>query len=304
MLAIALAGCTFSPPVGSSDDDDDGTPSPGDRDGDGVGDAEDNCPDLANPPQRDHDGDARGDECDACPHLVGGDDDPDGDGIGVACDPEPDIKNPPPYWNGFYDAPDATWSIPEGMGSLADWEVTERDGKLGWRQTVLDGSQRHHLVLEGVRPEAHVMSAFVVDAVAPGDFTSDLRSATISFGYVKADTGDDFYFNCGVRSDTFWETSTLIASAFRNDTVRDDQTMPWAADVTNKLIVVDGGADRINGDAPKTGDTALACSADDSTSQQRVSNESTDYPDGQVGLRTYGMTTWFDYLFVVEPTEL
>jgi hypothetical protein len=28
---------------------------------------------------------------------------------------------------------------------------------------------------------------------------------------------------------------------------------------------------------------------------------STARPDGQVGLRTFGMTAWFDYIFVVEP---
>ena len=42
-------------------------PNPDDRDADGVLDATDNCPGLANPDQADDDSDGRGDACDACP---------------------------------------------------------------------------------------------------------------------------------------------------------------------------------------------------------------------------------------------
>ncbi|HVP11330.1 MAG TPA: choice-of-anchor tandem repeat NxxGxxAF-containing protein [Phycisphaerae bacterium] len=39
-----------------------------DRDGDGINDYVDNCPDIANPDQLDTDGDGRGDVCDGCPN--------------------------------------------------------------------------------------------------------------------------------------------------------------------------------------------------------------------------------------------
>src|SRR5215203_6665140 len=42
---------------------------PNDVDGDGVLNANDNCPMTANADQHDEDGDARGDACDNCPHL-------------------------------------------------------------------------------------------------------------------------------------------------------------------------------------------------------------------------------------------
>ncbi len=107
----------------------DGLPKAGDMDGDGVPDAQDNCPTVFNPVrpldaggQADWDGDGIGDACDPCPMDAGAtcrpiraddldgdgvpdatdvcptipDDgtDTDGDGKGDACDPCPSIANP------------------------------------------------------------------------------------------------------------------------------------------------------------------------------------------------------------------
>ncbi|MBI3950503.1 MAG: thrombospondin type 3 repeat-containing protein, partial [Acidobacteria bacterium] len=66
-----------------------------DRDGDGVPDATDNCPDRANADQRDSDNDGRGDVCDNCPNTANPDQrDSDGDGVGDACDNCPTVVNP------------------------------------------------------------------------------------------------------------------------------------------------------------------------------------------------------------------
>jgi hypothetical protein len=63
---------------------------PGDRDGDGVPDATDRCPDKADPMQYDEDGDGLGDVCDPCP-VSSNNADGDGDGVGDDCDPNPAV---------------------------------------------------------------------------------------------------------------------------------------------------------------------------------------------------------------------
>ena len=58
-----------------------------DADKDGIVDAQDNCPYVANPGQADQDGDGVGDACDNCPGVPNSDQrDRDRDGIGDACD--------------------------------------------------------------------------------------------------------------------------------------------------------------------------------------------------------------------------
>ncbi len=81
-----------------------------DRDADGVPDAQDNCPDVANGDQANGDGDDVGDACDVCPDVADMQGDEDGDGFGDACDicpVEPDPNQGDVDQDGFGDACDA-----------------------------------------------------------------------------------------------------------------------------------------------------------------------------------------------------
>jgi hypothetical protein len=60
-----------------------------DLDGDGIPNASDNCPTVANANQANEDGDAFGDACDLCPPFADQGEDADHDGVGDLCDPSP-----------------------------------------------------------------------------------------------------------------------------------------------------------------------------------------------------------------------
>jgi len=338
ILVSLTAACTFGAPSsggtgdgddapdaqdGASDRDGDGVPDDRDNcpevanqgqedgDGDGVGDACDNCVSVANPRratlgfdqpiQRDHDGDGRGDECDLCPHLTSAmsNIDTDGDGIGDACDPEPAVANPAPYWNGFYDPPDAMWSA--RRGSISDWEVVRRDdGKIGWRQKVLDGTTRHQILLAGRRQEHWVQTVISVESIDTSQQPA-LRSATVSYGFEDLGTMDG-YFSCGVRQNNQNNMSDVVV-ALQHDEANtlDTSVMSWGGALVGTTVAVSARADRIGSTSPDQGTSSLSCAGVEGAKTKSATVSSVVRPDGQVGLRTFGMTAWFDYIFVVEP---
>ncbi|MFT3692800.1 MAG: thrombospondin type 3 repeat-containing protein [Kofleriaceae bacterium] len=93
-----------------------------DRDGDGVPDGIDNCPDKANSDQADEDKDGVGNACDNCPHIANADQaNADEDGVGDVCDPRPTAADKIVFFLPFDAQSEITdWNI---AGTNADFTV-------------------------------------------------------------------------------------------------------------------------------------------------------------------------------------
>jgi hypothetical protein len=96
-----------------------------DLDLDGIANATDNCPAIANPDQANEDGDKFGDACDPCP--IDANDNPadsDGDGIGDACDPHPNNAGDKlVLFEGFHAGIPAGWTV-VGTAAAGTDEIT------------------------------------------------------------------------------------------------------------------------------------------------------------------------------------
>lgn len=107
VAVTSFAACTLAfdlDPTGLAADD---------RDGDGIGNTTDSCPDVANVDQSDTDDDGYGDACDTCKLLPTARlHDDDGDGLGDECDPCPGVSD-------FHEDRDA-----DGVGDGCDHDST------------------------------------------------------------------------------------------------------------------------------------------------------------------------------------
>jgi hypothetical protein len=246
-----------------------------DDDGDGILNASDNCPSVANPDQRDHDGDTKGDACDHCPHLAVTDTDTDGDGIGDACDPRPtmggDVRR---LWEGFYDPASIT-----GWGGAGVWSVS--NGKL--RQTSTMANQT------GWGPpitvaKAFVMTSFTVDALSGASSNPEIGVATGVAGMGQR-------YSCtlqksqtlNVHAQSTWIESGGNVQNQSSNTAWSPGT--FAAGSTATVI------SRLNG--------GFQCRITQGTTD-KTRGEANGPMAGQVYLGTANATASFDYLFIVD----
>src|SRR5690606_3156310 len=104
--------------------------------------------------------------------------------------------------------------------------------------------------------------------------------------------------SCGPRRNATLSQDLIVAAVQNGATDLDSRVTSWTGGLVGATIDVTGRADRVGGNGPETGDSAIACNAPRGAA---VALGSLLFPDGRVGLRTFGATAWFDYIFAVEP---
>jgi hypothetical protein len=209
----AIDSSVDAPPDGPSDD----------RDGDGVVNAADNCPDVANPDQGDEDTDTVGDACDPCPPSADNTDD-DNDGVANDCDPHPMIAGDHiALFEGFHQGKPATWKF------IGTWTANGDDlvgTSRGYINATLPGFSTHETVAAG----ATITSVTGTSYRTAGVFDN----ATFTCNTTNYST------ICGMMltSSTDSQPNTEIVDLYRNPAGSgiDRTALPWSVD--DEFVVV------------------------------------------------------------------
>lgn len=273
MILAACAACRFDLPASTAPPADAIDGPSEDRDGDGVDDEIDLCPDVADPLQRDHDGDLRGDACDRCPHLPSPDDpDQDGDGVGDACDPAlaagGDARA---LWIGFYSEDAARIADPAQWSQVGAWSITD-----GWVRVTAAG-------VDVLRSTTLVQRAAVWSKIRLDD-VSDLNLALGVVSGVDGPSGASTqFYQCAL----FKNGSRINARSFIAGTTVSDNYATWPEPLVNGAIFE--VASRFAG--------LFECSYAAPSTTVRSTRSATA---GNVEFIVQDAAVSFDYLFVVE----
>jgi hypothetical protein len=198
-----------------------------DRDGDGIPNATDNCPDLANADQANEDGDKFGDVCDPCPiEMNDTPTDPDGDGVADGCDPHPNLPGDKiAAFSGFASGVPSTWQV---VGTVA----------AGTGEIALTTVAGNHtsVVAPGTIGNATLTVSLVVDQ-GVGMFDT---AATITMPYDVANDNGLFCelygpmaSNSSGRYLTLWDSNAQVE--------RGKNTFAWTTGTTYRLSLARAG---------------------------------------------------------------
>lgn len=309
VLSTVAVGCGFQIGAGASTDADAGGDAarpadaghddaaadapegpPGDTDGDGIADASDNCPAVANPSQADEDGDAVGNACDNCPHVANADQANQGeiangqaaDGVGDVCDPRPaDAGEAIALFLPFDEASDlAMW---QAAGTNAQFVVAQ--GRLEQRgATDLAILWRNGLGFA----DAWITTRVTYLSV---DTTQQFRGAAVMTRFVRT-TGFGSGVGCGELRDTqanggapFFNILRFDNGGFNNYIAASGATVQAGHAATYRVHRVSGSNHE--------------CVISPSTTYTRTVNLAEQDGTG-INLAVWGATVAFDYLVVID----
>lgn len=288
-FALAAGACSFngggvSDDAPGADADVDGSEEL-DQDGDGVVDADDNCPSVSNRDQENEDGDSPGNACDNCPHVANDDQANTGetaagavpDGAGDACDPFPAAGgNDILYFEGF-DDPDVLdeWSIVgNGQWTIAGGDLVQ--------STIAATTWTYLRTMQftgGVIDSEINVSGFGVSGGGFGTLTSFSTAGGNGAGYY-----------CFV-----WYNTTSPDIGYLN-------LIKFRGAATAQTI---GGADLGENPTPgrylvresvNAGNLGCSVTSPELTTDFATTATDTDYPTGFIGLRTQSATARIPYV--------
>jgi hypothetical protein len=300
-LALVVAvGCRFDAAGVEPDDRDppidatgevppDADPDVPDGDGDGVPDSEDVCPGVSDPGQHDEDGDGAGDACDDCPHLFGPQEDvgeeengAEPDGVGDACDPNPKT-------------PGDRFVLFDGFGGAAlseEWTVSGPAVTLSGDGALVTGDLAEETRLRATTAPASTELVTV---------STELQVASY--------LGGDGYRYWGLLWG--WTPGTTAYLCDIADQVADVspaylQLVSYGTDGVGQLIqAAEGslpiGAGRlIAGDVGGEGRRQVRCESTFASAPLTISTDpDPTIPQGQIGLRSYGVTLTVDWIVAI-----
>ncbi len=248
-----------------------------DRDGDGVPNAMDNCPDTANPDQADEDGDSLGDVCDPCPPSSDNTDD-DSDGVANDCDPRPAMAGEHiAFFDGFNStqpgwAFTGTWTI--SNGSLV---VSAADGTyLNARRA---GVSAHETVAAGLRVTSTTGTNYRPAGVFDNaTFNGNTNTYSTLCAFMITSAGDG-------------SPNTPLLDLYRNPNASalDRSALTWSTG--QELVIVQSRSD-----------AAYNCFGYDSATSTSATASGTDTTDNGiaiVGLHAGGDTVRFRWFMIV-----
>ncbi len=256
----------------------------GDRDGDGIPDDVDNCPDVKNPDQANEDKDNFGDACDNCPQIANNTQaDSDGDGIGDACDPNPGVRDARWLFEGFHNG------VPTAWAQSADWTGVNDSARVV-SSPANNSAADDYLTLPLTAPNRTTFDNFTVSISMTVESTMGASSLT---DHVLGITVFDDNANFGVGCFLDQLSSTRIVLLSENKSNGLDKESAYA--FTN------GAAYTLSLNRQGTTYTCKATSPDGTMAIASGTSSVTPRNGADIALDAFGVAGQIDWVLVVGP---